>query len=386
MSKKKLNVLLMLTISAFPLTQGLLSPFLNTISAVYRLNYQQTGFIFTFMYAGFLVSALTIGYLSDKFGVRLIIWGLLLNSVAAFLIFSSKSYFFFIAAVVVLGTSLGVIDILAAASLSEINTERKGFYINIMQFIACVGGILVPLGAGFMVQNNLDWHYAFLISSALIFILFAFLLREPFPKNREPSDINFKTLKTLIRNKWVVVLCLTSLCIYSVEGGFFGWLGVYITKYFGLGDFWAGFTISLMYIGMAASRLIVAFVSDRVKPANFIWTSSLLSAAFLTVGLLSNNYIVTLIFFFLMVFSSAGIFTTTVVLTNSLFPEYSGTLLSLTFSVGTVGLMVIPSLIGTIAQGISLRTGLFLLVVLLMTIVALFSYIFYSNRRSATVE
>ncbi len=386
MSKKKLNVLLMLTILAFPLTQGLLSPFLNTISAVYGLNYQQTGFIFTFLYAGFLVSALTIGFLSDKFGVRLIIWGLLLNSVAAFLIFSSKSYFFFIAAVVVLGMSLGVIDILAAASLSEINTEKKGFYINIMQFVACVGGILVPLGAGFMVQNNLEWHYAFLISSVLIFILFAFLLREPFPKNREPSDINFKTLKTLVRNKWVVVLCLTSLCIYSVEGGFFGWLGVYVTKYFQVGDFWAGFTISLMYIGMAASRLIVAFVSDRVKPANFIWTSSLLSAIFLTVGLLSDNFIVTLIFFFLTIFSSAGIFTTTVVLTNSLFPEYSGTLLSLTFSVGTVGLMVIPSLIGTIAQGISLRIGMFLVVALLMIIVALFTYIFYSNRHDGVKE
>ena len=32
MNKSRLNILLTLTILAFPLTQGLLSPFLNTIS------------------------------------------------------------------------------------------------------------------------------------------------------------------------------------------------------------------------------------------------------------------------------------------------------------------------------------------------------------------
>ena len=380
MNKKRLNILLSLTILAFPLTQGLLAPFLNTISRVYGLNYQQTGYIFSFLYTGFMLSALTIGYLSDKFGVRLIIWGMLLNAFAAILIFLSPSYGFFVGAVVILGISLGVVDILAAASLAQINHEKKGFYINIMQVIASLGGIVAPLAAGYMVQQGIYWKYAFLGSGILIFVLFALLFCEPFPKSKEPSDINFMILKSLIRDKYVIVLCLTSLCIYSIEGGLLGWLGVYMTKYFQVSDFLSGFSISMMFIAMAASRLIIAFLSDRVKPANLIFASSLISAGFLAVALLSDHFIVALIFFFLTIFASAGIFTTTVVLANSLFPDYAGTLLSLTFSVGTLGVMVFPSLIGTIAQVASLKTGLFLTVLLFVVIALLFSYMFYSNR------
>ncbi len=366
---------------AFPMTQGLLSPFLNTISQVYQLNYQQTGLIFTFFYVGFMASSLTIGYISDKFGIRVIIWGLLLNSVASFLIFTSHSFYFFITAIIILGVSLGVEDILAASSLSQINTQKKGFYINIMQVTGCVGGIIIPLVAGYMVQNGINWKYAYLASCILIFILFVFMFREPFPKTPSSADINFKVIASLVKDKQVIVLCLTFFCIFSIEGSLLGWLGVYMTKIYQVSDFLSGFSISLMFLAIGISRLIIAFLSDRLKHVNLIFISSILSAVLIAAALVSNHFIVALVFFFLAMFTSGGIFTTTIVLTNNLFPDYTGTLLSMTFSVGTIGAMIVPSLIGAIAQTTSLRAGMSVLVYLYVIIVILFAYLKYHIKK-----
>ena len=381
MSKGRLNVLLILSILAFPLTQGLLSPFLNTISQVYHLDYQQTGFIFTFFYIGFMVSSLTIGYISDKFGVRVIIWGLLLNSIASAFIFASNSYIFFIASVILLGVSLGVEDILCASSLALINPQKSGFYVNISQFVACMGGIVIPLAAGYMVQNNINWKYAYIVSGILIFILFAFLYKEPFPRTASTMNINLKAVASLIRDKRVLILGVTFFCIFSIEGGLLGWLGVYMTKIYQVSDFLSGLSISLMYLAIGASRLIIAFLSHRVKHVNLIFASSLLSAVLLAVALLSGNFIMALVFFFLAMFSSAGIFTSTIILTNDLFPDYTGTMLSLTFSAGTVGAMIVPGLIGTIAQNVSLKAGISVLVYLYIIIMLLFAYLKFGKQK-----
>ena len=330
---------------------------------------------------GFMVSTLTIGYISDKFGIRVIIWGILLNSVASFLIFSNRSYAFFIAAVIILGISLGVVDIMSASSLSLINTEKKGFYINIMQFTACMGGIVVPLIGGYMVQNGTNWKYAYLASCVLMLLLFLLLYKEPFPKNAAPSDISFKIMVSLMKDKRVIILCLTFLCIFSIEGGLLGWLGVYMTKVYHVNDFLSGLSISMIYLAIGVSRLIIAFVSDRVKHVNLVFISSIASVGLFIVALFSTNFTIALIFFFLSMFASAGIFTTTIVLTNGLYPEYTGTLLSLTFSVGTIGAIVVPGLIGTIAQAFSLKAGLSVLVFLFLVIIVMFAYLKFSRQK-----
>jgi len=105
-----------------------------------------------------------------------------------------------------MGISLGVVDIMSASSLSQINTQKKGFYINIMQFTGCMGGIAVPLIAGYIVQNNINWKNFYLVSAILIFILFVMLFREPFPKKETPSDINFKILWSLMKDRRVIIL------------------------------------------------------------------------------------------------------------------------------------------------------------------------------------
>lgn len=382
MSKRRLNVLLILSILTFPLTQGLISPFLNTIGQVYDLNYQQTGFIYTFFYIGFITTALTIGLISARFGIRVMIWGLLLNAVASLLIFASHSYFFFIAAVMILGASLGVEDILGATALTQINTEKNVFYINIMQFVACMGGIVVPILAGYMVQKGWNWKYAFLISSLLIFVLFVFFYKERFPEKKTAAPINFKIMASLLKDKRVFLLCLTFLCIFSIEGSLLGWLGVYMTKTFHVSDFLSGLSISLMFLAIGISRLIIAFLADKVRHVNLVITSSLVSAVLLAVAILSNQFIVALTFFFLAMFAEAGIFTTAIVLTNELFPDYTGPLLSLTFSAGTVGAIIVPGLIGTIAQAVSLKAGLSVLVYLFIVITISFLYMKYHNAKA----
>lgn len=381
MNKTRLNILLILTILAFPLTQGLLSPFLNTISETYSLNYQQTGLIFTFFYFGFILSTLTIGFVSDKWGIRVIIWGILLCSTASFLIFANRSYLFFIAAVIILGISLGVVDIMSASSLALINTQKKGFYINIMQFTGCMGGIVVPLIGGIMVQEKISWKFGFLASSIMLFLLFILLFREPFPMKETQSDINFRILASLMKDRRVIILCLTFLCIFSIEGSLLGWLGVYMTKIHGVSDFLSGLSISLIFLAIGLSRLIIAFFSDRVKHVNLVLSSSIAGCCLFVAALLSPNFPLALVFFFFSMFASAGIFTTIVVMANSLYPQYAGAMLSLTFSVGTVGAIIVPGLIGTIAQAFQLKAGLSILVVLFIVIAVMFAYLKFSHQR-----
>lgn len=376
MSKSRLNILIITSILAFPLTYGLLPPFLNIISKTYTLDYQQTGFIYTFFNIGFLISTLIIGYISDKFGIRIIIWGLLINCAASFIIFTSSSYYFFIAAILILGVSLGIEDVLSAASLSRLNPEKKGFFINIMQFAGCMGGIIVSTAAGLMAQNNINWKLAYMFSCLFIFVLFLFLFKEPFPDKNPSADISFKAAASMLKNMDVIMLCVTFFCIFSIEGGVIGWLGIYMIKIYNVSDLISGLSISLMYLAIGVSRLIIAFFSDRVKHINLIFISSILSTIFLILALISNDFVVSMMFFFLTMFTSAGIFTTTISFANTLFPMHTGTLLSVMFSIGTIGSIFMPGLIGAISQAATLKAGLSVLVYLFIVIAMIFTYLY----------
>jgi len=79
-----------------------------------------------------------------------------------------------------------------------------------------------------------------------------------------------------------------------------------MTKIFHVSEFLSGLSISLMFLAIGISRLMVAFLSERVKHVNLIFVASISSAVMLAAALLSNNFILALVFFFLSMFASGG--------------------------------------------------------------------------------
>jgi MFS transporter, FHS family, glucose/mannose:H+ symporter len=364
----KLNILIILSIFTYPMTFGLLSPFLGVISQAFSLNYRQAGLIYTLFSTGYLVSALFIGTIADKHGIRVIIWGLLINAAASVLIFAVRSFALFLAAIVILGISLGIEDIMSATSLTRLNPERKGFYLNIMQFTGSMAGILLSIMAGLLVQNGISWRYAYVLAFTFAIVLFAFLRREPFPMNAPSSDLHPKAVAPLVPDMRLILLSLLFFCIFAIESGIFGWLGLYMTGRFHVSGFLSGFSISLLYLAMGFGRLLVAFISDRVRHTRLILCSSAVSAIFIVFALAAGNAVISLSLFVLTMFASASLFTTAISFAGSLFPERTGTVLSVLFSSGTIGSILVPGLIGSIAQAASLKTGLSVLVYLCVAV------------------
>lgn len=365
----RLNVLIILSIFTYPMTFGLLSPFLGVISRTFSLDYRQAGLIFTFFSTGYLVSALCIGAITDKHGIRTIIWGLLINAAAALMIFAVRSFALFLAAMVILGVSLGIEDILSATSLTQLNPEKKGFYLNIMQFAGCMAGILLSIMAGVLVQNGISWRFAYVLSFAFAIILFVFLRRESFPPNPFPPDPARKASAPLVPDMRIILLCLLFFSIFAIESGIFGWLGLYMTGRFHVSGFLSGLSISLLYLAMGFGRLLAAFISDRVRHTRLILCSGAVSTVFLVSALAADNAVVSLTFFVLTMFASASLFTTAISFAGTLYPERTGAVLSVLFSTGTMGSILMPGLIGTIAQAAGLKTGLSVLIYLCVVVI-----------------
>jgi MFS family permease len=174
-------------------------------------------------------------------------------------------------------------------------------------------------------------------------------------------------------DKSLIGLGVIAFCSMMAEGAMFDWSGVYFIKVVKVEQQFTGLGYTTFMIAMAGMRFMADGLSHRFGLKKILQASGLLTATGLLVAVLMPQMLTSLVGFFLigmgvssvvpLVYSAAG-------KSKTLSP---GTALTAVSSLGFMGLLIGPPIIGFIAEATSLRISFLAITVMALAVVGLSS-------------
>jgi len=344
-----------LALFIFSFFMVLASPILINISEYFSVTPESMNIITTFFLIGQVLGIITFVLLSRRFkGSKIIISTyILLFPVLAGLVLASSLIFFYIL-YLISGLLLGIIFINANISMLEGKVKNKDSVVNLGHGFFAMGALISPIFASNLVNRNMEWRIIYLIFMGLTFISFvSFILsnwRKPDTKdNREALPI-----KELFANRSkniYIILTITLMLLYVMaEVTIFSWAPTFyrIEKLFDV--YSAGLMISIFWVGILAGRLLISFLSYKIKGGTLLIFLSVISMLGLFVSIFSVNKIIILIGAGVIGLGFSGIPPLLISSAGKIFSFGKEVLLTILFSIGLTGGSLIPFAIKFIAE------------------------------------
>ena len=278
---------------------------------------------------------------------------------------------------------------LSSAYVSDIYGEKRNQYIPILHTLYAAGAIVAPKYAAWKIRNIASpagWGVAYsvigwltLIFGIAYLITFRFV-KKPVVMNKEKGVHPFAYVKTVLKNRNVISLCLSNL---FMSGFFFftNWLTTYFAS---LGS--ASYTpsvyasiMSMYSVGMLLGVAASGYLAGKLGAERCVRLMCILCLILCLFALRENQVWIWMGVMLAVGFAEGPYVTYIALLGLREFPEYSATVTSLTSVFTCLGSIIITPLMGRIAQscgyGLTMVLSVFFLV-----IVYLIQLLLYKKR------
>jgi len=349
------------------LSIGSLLPFIRDARG---LDYAFSGMIVSLHSVGNLISSFAAGTLPVFIGRKRTI--LIFNSCFALafaLILWGKSPLALAVAFLITGLARGASSNFNNKVINSL-APGKAWIINGLHAMFAIGAFSFPIFLSLVTKTNTNnWVlacYFMLIMGILNFILYAIdpienKKEEKGAGNKQSTDTSFSFFKEPIF--W---LCTLTLFFYlCVEQGVIGWLVTYFKDSGLLSSQAAQITPSIQWIMIMLGRLTAAVLSTKVEKGKLLRLMGFGFVAFFFVLLFSRT--TPLIMFGIMGFgfSMSGIYATTISFSGKLIEKYTMAW-SFLLTIASMGSILMPTVIGAIADHAGIKTGMSSLVVVIL--------------------
>lgn len=345
---------------------------------VFGLSTSQFGILFLPQVIFIILSSLFAPFLVNTFGLKKILgFGLFLMLLSTGLLwllqFQMENSSFGFSSLLVLislmgcgfGLSITTLNPLAASFFPKSESSA----ILILQFLVGLGTSTAPLMMT-LVGKTANWMYIpaiiFPIFS-LVFLVFLSLKFENKPLFNLPKKIKIPT------QLWLFFIAIL---FYGLIEGTLGSFGSIILKSKGFDNNLATLGLSLVWGGMATSRLLFGILSKKLNLSTIILVSTLLVGVFLYFlpTLESQNLI--LVFMFLIGFSMGSIFPGTIGWGTTEFPSLSVVVSGFLMAANQIGTGIVTNVLGSFNSKIALILQLLSGVTLIIFII-----LFYLSKK-----
>jgi sugar phosphate permease len=268
---------------------------MTVLAGNFSLSLEQLGFLVAMVPLSLVVVCIPGGMFADRFGVRTtVLVGGLIMGVFGLMRGAAKDF-----------TSLAATTFLCGVgySIAYPNLPKvTGLWFSPEKYALATGlmftGMETGIGASLVLTPAIllpwtgSWQHVFvtvgIISLVITFIWTVFAKEKPngppgspqASSHDETKGVPFRTsLSTVLRNKYMWVLMLTTLFLLAPQIGLLGFLPTMLTSK-GFEPTTAGLITSLITWSMIPSSFVIPFISDRAgrrKP--FIWVTSLAATA-----------------------------------------------------------------------------------------------------------
>jgi fucose permease len=339
-----------LAIFVYGMIAAMLGSILPDLSKKFNLTPKQNGSIAMGQAIGLMAGSFFVGPLMDIEGVKT---GLLLGLaliVAALLGLRGAGGFGSIAAfLLMLGVGGGIVVVGANGLPPHIqmgSISTAGVF-NILNLFFGLGGLVTPLVAARLFQNNSSKLLVFAATITAATVAFCGITEMPAPSGK--VSFEFSQAGSLLATPALLLLSLTLFVYVACEVGVWNWLVRHLIAQ-GVPEAQALTVLSLGFaLGLLLGRVAVSPILTGVSPEHVLTGAAILMAVTSYLMLQSGNPTLAWILVFLGGIAMAPVFPTTLAIVSARFPAMAATATGIAVTAGWFGLVVSSPIIGGIA-------------------------------------
>ncbi len=356
----------------------LLGAMLPAMQAEYSMSYALRGYVLSSHQIGNFFAVFLSGFIPYAIGRKkstlilgsLIVLGLLLMT-------ATGNPFILIVAFAFTGMGRGTLSNITNVVVSE-NTGNKAAGLNILHASFAIGAFISPFVAVFATAIEwriAAWVFAFLMLTALIFVGGSTLSNTPMKKEKTSSEIPFQKSFSFWLNTFIMFFYLAG------EASLTGWLVTYFNDTGLMSTSLSQSMQSFLWVMILLGRLCCASLSSKMDKSVlilamgammtlcFVLMISAQSTALVVIGLLGLG------------FSMSGIYPTTLSTMDSRYNS-STVATGTCIATATVGGILMPIIIGEVAEVSGIRGGVATISVALAIMVILMVIKLIRSRRN----
>lgn len=369
------------------LYMSMLQRVVGEIAVKYGLDNTAMGTIITMTFVGFMISPILTGEAADRFGRRRAVLfafiGMLLGLGLALGINSpvGVGIGFFVS-----GLAFGVFEMTISSILADIVPENANKVLNYSRLCYALGTIAGPFIAMGLLSALGDWVYVMVLDVVLLIVLLLVFLRISYPVPLYPNHSTTQKGQTsvtlrILKNSTLILLGFSVMMYFAVEAG----LTFYVAKYIGQlsSDMMlATLTLSVFWVFAALGRLVAARITKELHL--MIGILALVAGIGLAACLITDALVVSIAAFGVMGLGCSAIYPTLLAAGKMQFPKYTTTVFGVLMSVGAIGGILQPLVMGAVADATaSLKAALAACMVPLAAVIALQAVLRYKYKKEA---
>ena len=330
----------------------LLGAILPEMGEAYGLDYAFRGVLLSAHQVGNLCAVIASGFIPYLIGRKrstfMLGLGIVLGLVLMTLTGSSALLFI---AFALTGIGRGTMSNITNVVVGE-TAENKAAGLNLLHASFAVGAFLAPFVAIAVIPSS--WRYAPWIIAALMLLALLLLLFSRLSSERVRKEKGEGTIPRSLQfwlNTFIMFFYLCS------EASLIGWLVTYFQDAGIFPDSVSTAMQSFLWIMILVGRLICAVVSTRMNKNVLILILGLMMTGFFILMITAENPVVIVAAVFLVGFSMSGIYPTTL---STMEKKYNSSTVATGLCIGTatVGAIIMPSIVGTVAESAGIEGGI----------------------------
>lgn len=327
------------------------SPMLSSIAATFSLTLTQSGFIFSANFIGFVAFIVFGGVMADRIGKKTILVIAVAGFALALILFPISSNFFIACIVMALiGGFGGIIETVTNAVITDIIPEKASFYVNMSQVFFGIGAVIGPIIAGIIVAVGIRWQLYYFGMGLLSVVLALLLASARVPNLQSEEGISWETLRQLMTDRRLLLICLCMFLYTGSEVGSWGWMSTFLKENMNFSIIKSGIAVATFWASITVSRVICGYLTLRFDVKWIVIVLAFSSSIFvLLMGFeLSESLMWVVIFGLGFSFSSQWPLIAT--FGSKDYPTSTGTVFALLVGSGGLGGTVIPYAMGFIGE------------------------------------
>ena len=327
-----------------------------------NLSDAELGIVLFALPVGLLISLPLSGWLINKSGSKkVIITSILLYSVILVAIGFAGTTFQLIACLFIFGLLGNMVNI-------SVNTQAVGvealYQRSIMASFHGLWSMAGFTGAAigtFMIGKNIIPSYHFLLVTSLVFVIVLINFRHTLAKDfntKKNQPLIFKPEKSLIN------LGLIAFCSMLCEGAMFDWSGIYFEKVVKADKALIGAGYTAFMLTMATGRFFADWFTNRIGLKHTLQVSGALTASGLLIAVMLPHLVTAIVGFLLVGFGVSSVIPLVYSVAGKSKVLSAGTALAAVSTIGFLGFLLGPPMIGLVAGATSLRVSFFIIAVM----------------------
>ena len=328
----------------------------SLLQEYYGFAYGMTGTLLSLMNIGNLVAGFASAVLPSKIGTRATVLTLTGGYALGYLFMASGNYMWLLMlAFVLLGLAKGnTINNCTVLVGNNAKDRTKGM--NVMHASYACGALLGPvLITVSLIAGKFTPMYALAVLGVLLWLVFV-AVRFPGKIGQTADGKKDKTDWSFLKEKKFWLLTGLIFCQNAAETSVTGWMVTYYKGNGILSGSLANYTLTVMWGATLIARLLIAFVfpiRDRFKALALMGGGCVILYAAL---IFSNTGWLAILMLFAFSFAMAGVNPTGVAGAGNMLSAAS---MGIMLPTAGLGAILMPWIIGIVAEGASLRAGMF---------------------------